>query len=503
MKKFDKLSLKIKLLIFNSTLFFSLIFVSFITLNILFSSNTIIKDLSSNEASHWLYQSMIIKSDIQLYLRISLNNHDQNKEGLESSLKDVSNATSSLTQALQKYVSETKFTQEEQDYFNKTNTNWTEINKNIEDFIVTLKENKSKKEDLTAKISKIEDGFLNLNDQLSEMLSKLRKNSIEIYNISQEKEKYYFLGLLSILSFGLLISVISFIYTIKISSNFKLISNELNIQSKDINKIVSLIKKNSSVLVSSMDQQSSSIHETTAAINEITSTVNRTNENTKELFSVSKTSLEKSEIGQTVMKDMLASMKEIYQSNEQLQVIADIIKQINSKTAVINEIVAKTELLSLNASIESARAGEHGKGFAVVAEEVGNLAKISGKSAHEIQELITQSEEKVRQILDATRSRFDGIKNITDKANFSFQEISENISSLSNYIEQITNAAQEQEIGVRQISTAMLQIENSTRTIQESVASNLEGSQTLVNQSENLEKTSLKIGTMISGENTN
>ena len=96
-----------------------------------------------------------------------------------------------------------------------------------------------------------------------------------------------------------------------------------------------------------------------------------------------------------IMTHLVTSVETIQKSNEQLQDISEIIVQINSKTTVINDIVAKTELLSLNASIESARAGEQGKGFAVVAEEVGNLAKISGKSAKDIQDLITKSEEQV------------------------------------------------------------------------------------------------------------
>ena len=92
----------------------------------------------------------------------------------------------------------------------------------------------------------------------------------------------------------------------------------------------------------------------------------------------------------------------------QLQNIAVIINQINSKTAVINDIVSKTELLSLNASIESARAGEYGKGFCyLLLKEVGNLAKVSGKAANEIQELITASQEQVNKILGLTKARVD------------------------------------------------------------------------------------------------
>ena len=74
---------------------------------------------------------------------------------------------------------------------------------------------------------------------------------------------------------------------------------------------------------------------------------------------------------------------QVGESNEQIENIVKIIGEISNKTAIINDIVFQTKLLSFNASVEAARAGEHGKGFAVVAEEVGNLAQMSGTAAKE------------------------------------------------------------------------------------------------------------------------
>ena len=68
-------------------------------------------------------------------------------------------------------------------------------------------------------------------------------------------------------------------------------------------------------------------------------------------------------------------------------------------------ILYQKQSFSLNASIESARAGEYGKGFAVVAEEVGNLAKTSGKSSNEISELLEKSRGNVKNILELTLTR--------------------------------------------------------------------------------------------------
>lgn len=62
--------------------------------------------------------------------------------------------------------------------------------------------------------------------------------------------------------------------------------------------------------------------------------------------------------------------------------------EIASFVEVINDIAARVNLLSLNASIEAARAGEHGRGFAVVAEEISKLADATARNSKEISNII-------------------------------------------------------------------------------------------------------------------
>ncbi|OOM73843.1 methyl-accepting chemotaxis protein McpC [Clostridium puniceum] len=82
------------------------------------------------------------------------------------------------------------------------------------------------------------------------------------------------------------------------------------------------------------------------------------------------------------------------QVNEIVQDMNESTKQINAISETIANITAQTNLLSLNASIESARAGEAGKGFAVVAEEIRKLAEQSQASTEEIKSIIANIQKK-------------------------------------------------------------------------------------------------------------
>jgi len=70
------------------------------------------------------------------------------------------------------------------------------------------------------------------------------------------------------------------------------------------------------------------------------------------------------------------------------------IQQSDKIIQYVNKIAKQTKILGINASIESARAGEHGKGFAVVANEVQKLANDSENFAHEINEILLKLEEE-------------------------------------------------------------------------------------------------------------
>jgi methyl-accepting chemotaxis protein len=186
--------------------------------------------------------------------------------------------------------------------------------------------------------------------------------------------------------------------------------------------------------------------------------------------------------GQQVMGLLRKSMKGIEDSmstisdeakanTERMNSIVRIFEQISEKTAMINDIVFQTKLLSFNASIEAARAGEHGRGFAVVAAEVGTLAQVSGHAAKEIRGLLDESQRKVVTITEGLRQRLDqtvdesfarikeGLK-ISERCDAILEDVVSYTSNVEASMNNIAQAASEQSEGVRNITAAMSELDS-------------------------------------------
>ena len=222
------------------------------------------------------------------------------------------------------------------------------------------------------------------------------------------------------------------------------------------------VSKISYAISQGANQQSEIVQETNLAMSEISGILSQTSEYAKQSETVMSSVTQKASNGMHVMQQVVDAMSSVEKANQQLQTMNSIIQEIGYKTAIINDIVFKTQLLSFNASIEAARAGQHGRGFAVVAEEVGNLAKMSGKAAKEISELLKNSESQVEDIVDYTQKCVVEGRSVTALALKEFKEISSEITTVAEHLDKISMAAREQEIGVAQTNHAMSKLNETT-----------------------------------------
>ncbi|TRL31987.1 methyl-accepting chemotaxis protein [Methylosinus sporium] len=190
------------------------------------------------------------------------------------------------------------------------------------------------------------------------------------------------------------------------------------------------------------EQQAATLAQTAAAVGQITDTVRKAAESAveaREIVGDAKTDAVK---GEKIVGEAIDAMGGIEKSSE----------QIGQIIGVIDEIAFQTNLLALNAGVEAARAGEAGRGFAVVATEVRSLAQRSAEAAKEIKDLIAVSNARVQ----------DGVTLVAETG-ASLHRIVEQVNRIDVVVTAIASSAAAQSTGLREVNTAVQEIDQVTQ----------------------------------------
>jgi len=189
--------------------------------------------------------------------------------------------------------------------------------------------------------------------------------------------------------------------------------------------------------------QAASLEEISASLEELSSMTERNAGNSRESDEAAGKAWQAASSGVKAMGRMTDAIGKIKHSSDET---ARILK-------TIEEIAFQTNLLALNAAVEAARAGDAGKGFAVVAEEVRNLAQRSAEAAQNTATLIATSTENADHGVTAA-----------DEVGKFLQEIEGNVGTVKERVSGVATASGEQAEGIKQIATAVTQLDQATQT---------------------------------------
>jgi len=208
-------------------------------------------------------------------------------------------------------------------------------------------------------------------------------------------------------------------------------------------------------------EQSVAVSESSAAIEEmiantrsVTNTLSQNTGNVRELQEASKA-------GHSSLSGVAADIQEIARESESLL-------EINS---VMQNIASQTNLLSMNAAIEAAHAGELGNGFAVVANEIRKLAESSAAQSKTISSVLKKIKGSIDKITKSTEivlNKFDAIEN--------------GVETVSEQENSILGAMQEQGYGSQQILQAISQLNEITHRVKEDAREMVESSNAAIRQ---------------------
>lgn len=246
-----------------------------------------------------------------------------------------------------------------------------------------------------------------------------------------------------------------------------------------------------------MQQLNDTVDQLALAVNDIAenattlaNVVADTRENSEKADSSMKETVKISQKGRKDMEQLSHAMEGIQQANNRLvdsiNEVGTASEEITNIVSMIGEIAEETNLLSLNASIEAARAGDAGKGFAVVATQIGKLAQTSAESATNISNLIEQVHRLIADAVGQANASAESIANNSELISVAvdtFDQIYTNIQDSNNCIEDMIRNVQK----VDDVATNVAAISEEQAASADEI---LATSQNMVEQAKNISRNS-------------
>ena len=232
---------------------------------------------------------------------------------------------------------------------------------------------------------------------------------------------------------------------------------EVESVSNQVNGGATNLAEAASSLAEGATDQAASVEEMLATMNTVSDGLKYTAQSVDEAY----------EQALNCANDAQQSHKEMGNMVESMNRISETSKKIENIIAEIENIASQTNLLSLNASIEAARAGDAGRGFAVVADEIRDLADQSAKSAVDTRELVNNTLREIEEGSRVANRTADVLYGVVD----SIQKIAESAKTLSENTQIQAEAVEQADQGIARISEV---VQSNSAAAEESYATSEE-----------------------------
>lgn len=249
-------------------------------------------------------------------------------------------------------------------------------------------------------------------------------------------------------------------------------SEELFATVEEMDRKLSLIDASSKGIFESSQEVSASSQEISASTQEIDATVETLSQKAQEGSNSAKHLKDKALEVKKQGEDALQKTQGEFDKRQKaiLSAISEIqvVEKVKLMADTISQIANKTNLLSLNAAIEAARAGDAGKGFSVVADEVRKLAEQSSESAKNIQEVIAKVQQAFQNLSHHSNSILDFMIKEVNPEFLAFKEAGNSFYSDSDFVNKLSldlaSVSEEVSATVNQVADAVTNMAKVSQT---------------------------------------